>query len=44
VDENTQMFNNGIKYNKWLDVNNKKDFAKTFNDWYNHLQKHYELI
>jgi MoaA/NifB/PqqE/SkfB family radical SAM enzyme len=44
VDENTQMFNNGIKYNNWLDVNNKKDFAKTFNDWYNHLQKHYELI
>lgn len=44
VDENITLFNNGIKYNKWLDVNNKKDFSKTFKDWYNHLQKHYELI
>lgn len=44
VDDNLSMFQNGIKYNKWLDVSNKKDFANNFQAWYIHLKKYYEFI
>lgn len=36
-------FLNGIKYNKWLDINRDESFSSVFPEWHEIIKKHYEI-
>jgi sulfatase maturation enzyme AslB (radical SAM superfamily) len=42
ISESSELFKQGIQFNRWLDLNRNQNFEKSFSEWNTHITSYYE--